>query len=66
MSQYKCPRCGCPEEEPGLCYGCKCDDFRNGKCDAYGHYFPTEEQKELFALRKEIAELKEQLKINNL
>lgn len=43
MPQYKCPRCGShPNDEPGLCYSCKCSDFMNGKCDSWGHSLVTE------------------------
>jgi hypothetical protein len=62
MGQYKCPRCGSyPEDEEGLCYSCKRDDYLSHKCDAYGSYYPTEKDKEITALRKENTELKQQL-----
>ena len=40
---YTCTRCKSRfNDEQGLCYSCKCDDFLNGKCDSWGHSLVTE------------------------
>jgi hypothetical protein len=50
---YTCPRCGSGQnDDPGLCYSCKCDDYLKGKCDSYGNSLVTEiSNKELKRLR---------------
>ena len=40
---YTCPRCKSTQnDDPGLCYSCKCADFIVGKCDEWGHSLVTE------------------------
>jgi hypothetical protein len=43
----KCKKCGCSIEDYdcGVCYGCKCDDYMDGKRDSYGNIIPKEDRK---------------------
>jgi len=55
MPQYKCPRCGSRlNDDPGLCYNCRCDDYYNGKCDSWGNPLFKEISIEYYEYLREI------------